>query len=949
MGAAWHPPADPDVSRTAQPWSGDQNTNHFFGTQDLFDQTKTGGFAQRLLNAGTQVDTYDRYTFYRLLSQLGTDSAPEPANRININYDNLVQKNTQGITSATNFFPWQPLDFFTNTANALLANAGYNFTITNIPIYPTNYYTASVHRLLQLAVNIYDSNTNRDFVPAKTGGHDPYCPTVFRPLFRRITRGTTNIVVVAGFREVLGTGFASAVTAPQMVELDSGTPGVNAQRIPLLGAPFQPDRFEPMVSGMPLIIGVKKGLPNFNEFSMQTYMYITRLLEFKRSTPGGPVTRTNQMYVVALTNSFGLEAWNSYSNTYPRNLTLIAAADMTAMITNEVNHVIANKRVSFARSMNIPANTWQGWQNINRTLQSFVLPWTGTNFVTYITNSTVINQPSLAATTNNTFIPQTPVFDSAIQNPGQFYIPIWYLNLNTRVRFILVDTEANRIVDYVNVNNWERTVDITALLSQGASCMLGDLQNPAEQWCTNRWKGLPGTGVPTIGILNQIAVGLTGTTDWNNFSLDPSAGQDVLKAMESFRYNLMNVTTPGTTFAKSNVFYAPFDPYKPIFVHTSWQANDPLVHYTIGDLVDLNVADSNQVDTISRPLDNLAAVNHRYEPWGGPPFGSKPAMPAYQIAAKDPLVTRPDDWDFPTNKFPNVGWLGRVHRGTPWQTVYLKSPNILLQPGSTPVQNLYTWQQWTGNRQVWGAITNLVQAGPTNVVITNIVPVFPGSTLAGIAYTFPDALYSTPTNDWRILDLFTATINDNATRGQLSINQTNLAAWSAVLAGVNVLPDLLTNTFIQPAGVYNTNTPPALVQIVSGPNGIINARTNFPNNTFQRLGDILATPALTVASPYLSTRTNLMNDAVVERIPQQILGLLRSGDQPRFVIYSYGQTLKPAAHSVIPNSLLGNQFVGLCTNYQITAEVATRAVVRIDGAPQNPHAVVESFNVLPPE
>src|SRR5262249_40477476 len=110
-------------------------------------------------------------------------------------------------------------------------------------------------------------------------------------------------------------------------------------------------------------------------------------------------------------------------------------------------------------------------------------------------------------------------------------------------------------------------------------------------------------------------------------------------------------------------------------------------------------------------------------------------------------------------------------------------------------------------------------------------------------------------------------------------------------------------------------------------------------------GDILAAPELTVASPYLSGNTNLMNDAVYERIPQQILGLLRAGDQPRFVIYSYGQALKPAPHSIIQSGL----YLGLCTNYQITAEAATRAVVRIDGAPNNPHAIIENFNVLPPD
>ena len=50
---------------------------------------------------------------------------------------------------------------------------------------------------------------------------------------------------------------------------------------------------------------------------------------------------------------------------------------------------------------------------------------------------------------------------------------------------------------------------------------------------------------------------------------------------------------------------------------------------------------------------------------------------AFNLAFKDPLMTRPDNWDFPADKLPTVGWLGRVHRGTPWQTVYLKASDIL--------------------------------------------------------------------------------------------------------------------------------------------------------------------------------------------------------------------------------------------------------------------------------
>ena len=123
----------------------------------------------------------------------------------------------------------------------------------------------------------------------------------------------------------------------------------------------------------------------------------------------------------------------------------------------------------------------------------------------------------------------------------------------------------------------------------------------------------------------------------------------------------------------------------------------------------------------------------------------------------------------------------------------------------------------------------------------------------------------------------------------------------------------------------------------------------FPD-VFERLGDILEVPELTEKSPFLNwipiqQLQKGLNDAVVEWLPQQMLSLVRLGE-PRFVVYSYGQSLKPAAHSIVTAS---GPFFGMCTNYQITAEVVTRTVVRIEGAPDNPRAVIESFNTLPPE
>jgi hypothetical protein len=248
----------------------------------------------------------------------------------------------------------------------------------------------------------------------------------------------------------------------------------------------------------------------------------------------------------------------------------------------------------------------------------------------------------------------------------------------------------------------------------------------------------------------------------------------------------------------------------------------------------------------------------------------------------------------------------------------------------------------------------MTNAGQTGIFATNTA--------------FFDAFLTQPTNDWRIVDLFTSALNDNATRGQLSINQANLAAWSAVLSGVMVLANdangNLYATNIQPAGVYDPLNPTTWSPVVQLVNRINEVRyyTNSTRHVFSRLGDLLAVPELTVASPFLNTNgtatlaNSALNDAAYERLPQQILGLLKCDHTPRFVIYAFGQTLKPAPHAIVQSG----PFSGLCTNYQIVAEAATRTVVRFEGVQRSLpgilpppittlHPVFESFNVLPPD
>ena len=148
-------------------------------------------------------------------------------------------------------------------------------------------------------------------------------------------------------------------------------------------------------------------------------------------------------------------------------------------------------------------------------------------------------------------------------------------------------------------------------------------------------------------------------------------------------------------------------------------------------------------------------------------------------------------------------------------------------------------------------------------------------------------------------------------------------------------------------------------QIVDGINRTRALEVNrFPSGLgtpyFHRMGRILATPELTFASSVLPPLPDgslqrpwpfLPRDEVLERIPQHILSLLKE-DEPRFVVYAFGQALKEA-----PNSLyLGEgTFNRMCTNYQVKSESVTRSVIRIEGSLTQPRAVVESYNELTTE
>jgi len=441
-------------------------------------------------------------------------------------------------------------------------------------------------------------------------------------------------------------------------------------------------------------------------------------------------------------------------------------------------------------------------------------------------------------------------------------------------------------------------------------------------------------------VQNQIDISLgnitTSAQQWRSWSAVSAEGRDKERSIDRLR--LFCGLTPLTytsqrerdrlaqEIAGKLAIQAGYSPTRKVYQEITWQANDPLVHYTLGDLLDpFNPPnDPNRTNAVRFAIppqitltnSNLGLLNQRYRPWGGNPNESADVL-ARDIRVKDPLIERSDDWAFPTNKFPNVGWIGRVHRGTPWQTVYLKAD---IADTNTTTQT--SWYRWAGSQGTH------------------------------------------PTNDWTLADLFTTAPTDTAQRGLLSANQDNLAAWAAVLSGVSVLvptddTGALDELFLEQVS-SNLFEPSAtnlstLQKIVDGINRTRAQETNILYGVhapyFDSLGRILATPELTFASPPATPASTgtlprrlpvWPRDEVLERVPQQILSLLKA-DEPRFVVYAFGQTLKEAPSSLYFGEGIFNR---MCTNYQVKSEFVTRSVVRLDGSLDSPRAVVENFNEI---
>ena len=600
------------------------------------------------------------------------------------------------------------------------------------------------------------------------------------------------------------------------------------------------------VYGIPWIIGAKKGFPNFNEFSLESAFQITRKLQYMRNTNTWQYA-SNQMYIMSITNFFGVECWNSYSNNYPTTgtgpVTVMARVTMAINLTNDAPGYSWPPPGMPNQAFASVIATIPSWPGYGTGGSSFLLPL-GTNaFVIWLTNSVYNYGPNtMPGYSAPGFIP-TSINPSNYLNNGTPPLPHFGLLTANRLQVAIIDYSAGpnqgQIIDYVQLNGMNSSRDLNAEIA--------DSDDPGL-WSTN----LAPSGAP-FGVHNQVQYSRYGSPplpaedsdDGGSWSTAPIPGLPFTTPVaEQFYFNRFFSHSLTATYIDPSTLkiytvtntatnlQAPYTPKRTRVQRLTWQANDPLIHYIASDLTDMS-DDSNVQHVITWP-DNLGQLNDRYMPWGGNPMLHGFDTNAYNLAIKDPLVWSSDDWNFPTSQTLNTDWLGQVHRGTPWQTIFLKATNILAAPNGLAV-----WGNWTGDSDA------------------------------------TDAAAMAPVQDWHLASLLASLLNTNDLQSVPSVNNPDPNAWLVLLNGLTAWTNTLPDQF--DVVVISSNSPQASVLA----NAIQSARAGQPGQFFRDVGDILVIPQLTEQSPFLHWNDIVqqqidISDEAYEIIPSQLLSLLRA-------------------------------------------------------------------------
>jgi hypothetical protein len=724
-----------------------------------------------------------------------------------------------------------PVAFFTTIADKMLRST-FAFGVTNIPVYSNGVYvyTPAVQRLLQFSANLYDANNTNFF------------PVVFRPLLGRDVAG--NIFIV-GYAQVTG------VTGPDDPQLSrpydvSQLTGAATALIADANGPVN-------VYGVPWIIGAKKGLPNLNQLSLLTAATFTRKLQFTRSSldPATATYATNQMYVMSIGNSLGISFWNSYASAYPRPVAVHASDTLSLKLTNGIHEWTQTTNFTLDAAVTLwPGGLWTGNPPYSSpAAQSFLTnSWTSLllSSSAYDFNSGAFD-PTFQWQSTSPPLPALPTFGLAIANCLQAFI-----------------LDGTNVIDYVQLNGLNGDGNLNQALADNN---YPDISNQFLQWSTN----CPPSSTTPYGVINQIWVSLRPQSaplggSWTTAPTPMGMTTPAAEAAYFLGFFAPSFQYQGANYVNTlQTMQAPYTPSRTVYSSFLLQANDPLVHYLASDLNSQNGAlsvwgnnkfingtwyHSDDLLIQPMPVTPITPIGGRFQPWLRK--GQMDVYPIDQVipvtnnyGVRDPLVYEPDYWNFPSNVLCSLSCLGQVHRGTPWQTFYLKDAdflkNIIVSGTVTNYVGTNTWALWTGDLD------------------TN------------------DAALMAPGNDRQLAGLLMSLLNTNDPTHLFSVNDADPAAWENLLGGFTVYSN--SRPFVAASSPVTFTTSlldsnSAQAAIIA--NGILQAQTN---GYFYSIGDVFACSALSAQSPFLnlggSQKLYGITDWEYEAIPAQLLPLLR--------------------------------------------------------------------------
>ena len=293
--------------------------------------------------------------------------------------------------------------------------------------------------------------------------------------------------------------------------------------------------------------------------------------------------------------------------------------------------------------------------------------------------------------------------DQGWESPSLFNLPQMNMTMTNRMQAFVLDTANQHIIDYVQFAGPNRNVNLNSLFETNVTG-----SSYANMFST----ALDNNQVPW-GIDSQIYISegndYNDTTHWPKSDLkdDEIRGFSRFMGVTPFLSDSYNSISISNYFATNLTVQVPFTPTITIYDYTPWEANDPLVHTLASDLYYYDSGNpwqsgfhpmgflqytTNAIASIA----DIGNISKRFKPWY---FDTSDQQAGNDIRYKDSLIPQSDFWDFPANKLPTVGWLGRVHRGTPWQTVYLKAADILLQTDTVnDVIGTNTWATGSATR-----------------------------------------------------------------------------------------------------------------------------------------------------------------------------------------------------------------------------------------------------------